>query len=84
MAINVSVFKSLPYDPAKDFAPVALVSGVPFILVVNPSLPVKSAADLVQVAKSQAGRARLRFDRAGLGRQSLCRAAQQRAWRHRR
>jgi tripartite-type tricarboxylate transporter receptor subunit TctC len=30
MAINVSVFKSLPYDPARDFAPVALVSGVPF------------------------------------------------------
>ncbi len=55
MAINVSVFKSLPYDPAKDFAPVALVSGVPFILVVNPSLPVTSAADLVQVAKSRPG-----------------------------
>ena len=55
MAINVSVFKSLPYDPAKDFAPVALVSGVPFILVVNPSLPVTSVADLVQVAKSRPG-----------------------------
>jgi tripartite-type tricarboxylate transporter receptor subunit TctC len=55
MAINVSVFKNLPYDPAKDFAPVALVSGVPFILVVNPALPVTSAADLVKVANSKPG-----------------------------
>ena len=35
MAINVSVFKNLAYDPARDFVPVALVSGVPFVLVVN-------------------------------------------------
>jgi tripartite-type tricarboxylate transporter receptor subunit TctC len=55
MAINVSVFKNLPYDPAKDFSPVGLVSGVPFILVVNPSLPVNSAADLVKVANSKPG-----------------------------
>jgi tripartite-type tricarboxylate transporter receptor subunit TctC len=55
MAINVSVFKSLPYDPAKDFAPVALVAGVPFVLVVNPSLPVQSIPDLVALAKSKAG-----------------------------
>jgi len=55
MAINVSVFKNLPYDPTKDFAPVALVSGVPFILVVNPALPVNSAADLVKLAKEKPG-----------------------------
>ena len=55
MAINVSVFKTLPYDPAKDFAPVALVSGVPFILVVNPALPVNSAADLVKLANTKPG-----------------------------
>jgi tripartite-type tricarboxylate transporter receptor subunit TctC len=55
MAINVSVFKSLPYDPAKDFAPVALVTGVPFVLVVNPSLPVQSVADLVALAKRKPG-----------------------------
>jgi tripartite-type tricarboxylate transporter receptor subunit TctC len=53
MAINVSVFKSLPYDPEKDFAPVGLVSGVPFILVVNAALPVRSIADLVQFAKGK-------------------------------
>jgi tripartite-type tricarboxylate transporter receptor subunit TctC len=55
MAINVSVFKKLAYDPAKDFIPVALVSGVPFVLVVNPALPVKSIADLVKAAKAKPG-----------------------------
>ena len=51
MAINVSVFKNLAYDPAKDFVPVALVAGVPFVLVVNPSLGVKSIPDLVRQAR---------------------------------
>ena len=53
MAINVSVYKNLPYDPTKDLVPIALVAGVPFILVTNPSLPVKSLADLVAYAKKQ-------------------------------
>jgi tripartite-type tricarboxylate transporter receptor subunit TctC len=52
MAINASVYKNLPYDPTKDLAPIALVAGVPFLLVVNPSLPVKSLADLVAYAKT--------------------------------
>jgi tripartite-type tricarboxylate transporter receptor subunit TctC len=52
MAINASVYKNLPYDPTKDLTPIALVAGVPFLLVVNPSLPVKSLADLVAYAKS--------------------------------
>jgi tripartite-type tricarboxylate transporter receptor subunit TctC len=55
MAINVSVFKNLAYDPAKDFVPVALVSGVPFVLVVNADLPIKSTADLVREAKAKPG-----------------------------
>jgi tripartite-type tricarboxylate transporter receptor subunit TctC len=55
MAINVSVFKNLPYDPDKDFAPVGLVSGVPFILVVNAALPIKSVTDLVAFSKTKAG-----------------------------
>src|SRR6266567_3554101 len=42
MAINVSVFKNLPYDPDRDFAPVGLVSGVPFVLIVNAALPAGS------------------------------------------
>ena len=55
MAINVSVFKNLAYDPVRDFIPVGLVSNVPFVLVVNPALPVKSIADLVKLAKGKPG-----------------------------
>jgi tripartite-type tricarboxylate transporter receptor subunit TctC len=53
MAVNVSVYKKLPYDPAKDLVPVALVAGVPFVLVVNPDLPVKSLPDLARYAKTR-------------------------------
>src|SRR5205809_436828 len=53
MAMNPTIFKSLPYEPGKDLVPVALVAGVPFILVVHPSLPVSSVADLVKVAKER-------------------------------
>jgi tripartite-type tricarboxylate transporter receptor subunit TctC len=53
MAINVTIYKSLPYDPTRDLVPVASVAGVPFILVVNPSLPVNTLADLITYAKSK-------------------------------
>ena len=65
MAINVSVYKSLPYDPAKDLAPVLLYARVPFVLVANPSLPVQSAADLIKLAKEKPGT--LSFGTAGAG-----------------
>ncbi len=55
MAINVSVYRKLPYDPTKDLMPIALVAGVPFILVVNPALPVRSLAELAAYAKSPGG-----------------------------
>jgi tripartite-type tricarboxylate transporter receptor subunit TctC len=51
----MSAFKNLPYDPDRDFAPVGLVSGVPFVLIVNAGLPVRSVGDLVQLSKSKAG-----------------------------
>jgi tripartite-type tricarboxylate transporter receptor subunit TctC len=53
MAINVTVYKNLPYDPTRDLIPIALVAGVPFILVVDPALPVKSLSDLAAYAKSK-------------------------------
>jgi tripartite-type tricarboxylate transporter receptor subunit TctC len=56
LAINVSVRKNLPYDPTKDLTPIALLARVPFVLVVNPALPVKSVADLVKLAKEQPGK----------------------------
>jgi tripartite-type tricarboxylate transporter receptor subunit TctC len=46
----------LPYDPSKDFTPVALVAGVPNVLVVNPALPVKSVKELVDYAKANPGK----------------------------
>src|SRR6185312_7268667 len=47
MAVNVSLYKSLPYDPLVDFVPLALLAQTPFALIVNPDLPVKSAPELV-------------------------------------
>jgi tripartite-type tricarboxylate transporter receptor subunit TctC len=53
LAINVSLYKSLPYDPSKDLIPVLMHALSPWVLVVNPSLQVSSAADLVALAKSK-------------------------------
>jgi tripartite-type tricarboxylate transporter receptor subunit TctC len=53
MAMNGAMFKSLPYDPAKDLVPVALVAAVPFVLAVNASVPAHSVADLVKLAKEK-------------------------------
>src|SRR5215472_8866814 len=52
MAINLAVYRSLPYDPRTDFVPLALVARAPFVLIVNPSLPVHSVPDLIGFAKS--------------------------------
>ena len=66
-AIAVSLYKRLPYDPTKDFAPIALLAEVPFVLVVNPSLPVNSVMDLVRLAKSKPGE--LSYGSGGIGSQ---------------
>jgi tripartite-type tricarboxylate transporter receptor subunit TctC len=52
LAINATLHKKLPYDPATDFMPLALVANVPFVLVVNPSLPIKSVNELIKFAKA--------------------------------
>jgi tripartite-type tricarboxylate transporter receptor subunit TctC len=54
--INLFTMKSLPYDPAKDFVPVALIAKSPFVLVVNTEVPAKSVKELVALAKSQPGK----------------------------
>jgi len=53
MAVNVTLFKKLPYDPATDFTPLALAAATPFVLVVNPGLPVKSVKEFIDYAKKQ-------------------------------
>ena len=55
MAINVSIYSNLSYDPIKDLMPVALFSDIPFVLVVNPALPVHSIAELVTLARRTPG-----------------------------
>ena len=52
LAIAVSLHKDLGYDPARDFIPVALVANAPFVLIVDPKLPVKNVGDLVKLAAS--------------------------------
>ena len=65
-AIAPNVYKKVPFD-LKDFAPIALVAEVPFVLVVNPSLPVKSVMELVALVKSKPGA--MTYASAGIGTQ---------------
>jgi len=51
-AINASLYKSLPYDPVKDFAPITLIARVPNMLVVNPDVPAKNVAELIALMKA--------------------------------
>jgi len=53
---NPSMFKKLPYDPIKDFAPVILVGELPFVLVVNNDVPAKTVSELVAYAKANPGK----------------------------
>ena len=65
MAVNVSLYKSLPYEPLADFIPLALIAQTPFVLMVNPDLPVKSVTELIAYAKANPGK--LTFASVGPG-----------------
>lgn len=64
-AINVSLYKKIPYDPINDFSPITLVAITTSVLVVHPSVPVNSVMDLVKLAKTKPGR--LTYGSAGNG-----------------
>ena len=64
-SVNPSLFKKLPYDTGKDLVPVTLIALTPLLLVVHPSLPVKSLQDLIGYAKSNPGK--LNFGSGGSG-----------------
>jgi len=64
LAINKTLYKKLPYDPVKDFAPIALVAGVPFALIVNPNIPAKTVSEFIAYAKANPG---LAYGSAGNG-----------------
>ena len=61
LAINPSLYPNPGYDPRKDFAPIGLIAGLPSVLVVHPSLPVHSAAELIAFAKAQPDRINYAF-----------------------
>lgn len=65
ISINPAIYANLAYDPQKDFVPVTMTTSYPYILVVNPSLGVKTVAELVALAKSKPGA--LNYGTAGVG-----------------
>ncbi len=65
MAINTSIYKKMPYNPLTDFTPISLVASFPNVLVVHPSLPARSVAELVALARAQRGQ--LTYASAGAG-----------------
>jgi tripartite-type tricarboxylate transporter receptor subunit TctC len=64
LAINKTLYKKLPYDPVKDFTPIALVAAVPFALIINPQIPAKTLREFIAYAKSKPG---LAYGSAGNG-----------------
>jgi tripartite-type tricarboxylate transporter receptor subunit TctC len=64
-SVNTTLDPKLPYDVLRDFAPISLVTIVPFVLVVHPGVPVKTVDDLIKLAKSKPGA--LSFGSAGTG-----------------
>ena len=64
-AVNVSLFSKMPFDPVKDFAPVALVMEADGLLVLHPSVPVNSVKDLIAFARARPGQ--LAYASAGNG-----------------
>jgi tripartite-type tricarboxylate transporter receptor subunit TctC len=65
LAVSPAIYKNLPYDPVKSFAPVSLMAIVPSVLVVNPQVPAASAAELIAYARANPGK--LTYGSAGSG-----------------
>jgi tripartite-type tricarboxylate transporter receptor subunit TctC len=65
LAINPIMYKKVSYDPVRDFAPITQAASLPNVLVVHPSMPVKSVAELIALAKREPGK--LAYASAGVG-----------------
>ena len=65
MAINHHLYRGMSYDAARDLAPITQIGALPLILVIHPSLPVKSVKELIAIAKSKPGQ--LTFASSGVG-----------------
>lgn len=64
-AVNETLYANLPYDPLKDFEPIALLAVAPYVLVVHPSIPAKTVNELIDLAKKEPGK--LTYASAGNG-----------------
>jgi tripartite-type tricarboxylate transporter receptor subunit TctC len=56
VAVNQSLFKHLPYDPQKDFAPISVIGEAPYFLAVNPSFPAKNLQEFIDVVRKNPGK----------------------------
>lgn len=56
LVVNPSLYAKLPFDVVRDLAPVSLLAASPFLMVIHPSLPVKSVTELIALAKQQPGK----------------------------
>ncbi|MGZ5124352.1 MAG: tripartite tricarboxylate transporter substrate binding protein [Burkholderiales bacterium] len=65
MAINHRLYRNLPFDALRDFAPVTQIGALPLILIVHPSLPAKTVKDLISIAKAKPGQ--LSYASSGVG-----------------
>jgi tripartite-type tricarboxylate transporter receptor subunit TctC len=65
MGVNPTLYKKLAYDPVKDLAPIAMVAHLPFVLLVNPALPINSIAELIAYGKANPGK--LSYGSGGVG-----------------
>ena len=74
LAVNVSLYRNLPYDLVRDFAAVTMMAIEPYIVVVHPSLPAKSIGDLIRLAQARPGT--INYPSAGAGTTSFLSAEQ--------
>lgn len=65
LTINISLMAKMPFDPVRDFAPITLVAATPNVLVVHPSLPVRTVKDLIALSKASPGQ--INYATSGIG-----------------
>jgi tripartite-type tricarboxylate transporter receptor subunit TctC len=65
LAVNPTLYTRLPYDPVRDFDPVSLVSKLPNLMAINPTVPAKTVAQFITIAKAQPGK--LSYGSGGTG-----------------
>jgi tripartite-type tricarboxylate transporter receptor subunit TctC len=67
IAINPSLFKNPGYDPRRDFAPIGLIASMPLALIAHPSFPARTVADVIGIARKEAGKLNIGSSAVGTG-----------------